>query len=68
MISAVLLEQLQAIDTPTICNALEIVAPERPLRRLQPSGARLPVPDHEGRWLCADSRRPVARKPRAGCP
>ena len=29
--SAKLLEQLKTFDTPTICNALEIVAPERRL-------------------------------------
>ena len=29
MIEAALLEKLKAYDTPTICNALEIVAPER---------------------------------------
>ena len=31
MIEAALLEKLKAYDTPTICNALEIVAPERRL-------------------------------------
>ena len=31
MIDAALLEKLNAYDTPTICNALEIVAPERRL-------------------------------------
>ena len=31
MIDAALLEKLKTYDTPTICNALEIVAPERRL-------------------------------------
>lgn len=29
MIDATLLDQLRALDTPTVCNALEVVAPER---------------------------------------
>jgi len=28
-LSPALIESLRAIDTPTICNALELVAPER---------------------------------------
>ena len=28
-LTAKLIEELQTIDTPTVCNALEVVAPER---------------------------------------
>ena len=43
--SAKLLEQLKAVDTPTICNALEIVAPERRLTGFTIKPLVCPFPD-----------------------
>ncbi len=40
-----LLDQLRAIDTPTICNALEIVAPERRLTGFTTKPLVCPFPD-----------------------
>ncbi len=45
MIDAALLEKLRAIDTPTICNALEIVAPERRLTGYTVKHLHCPFPD-----------------------
>jgi regulator of RNase E activity RraA len=45
MIDAALLEKLSAIDTPTICNALEIVAPERRLTGFTIRPLVCPFPD-----------------------
>ena len=43
--SAKLLEQLKTFDTPTICNALEIVAPERRLTGFTMKPLVCPFPD-----------------------
>ncbi len=43
--SAELLEKLRAVDTPTICNALEIVAPERRLTGFTTKPLVCPFPD-----------------------
>ena len=43
--SAKLLEQLKSVDTPTICNALEIVAPERRLTGFTIKPLVCPFPD-----------------------
>jgi regulator of RNase E activity RraA len=43
--SAKLLEQLKSFDTPTICNALEIVAPERRLTGFTTKQLVCPFPD-----------------------
>lgn len=45
MIDAALLEKLRAIDTPTICNALEIIAPERRLTGFTTRQLVCPFPD-----------------------
>jgi regulator of RNase E activity RraA len=45
MIDTALLEKLRAIDTPTICNALEIVAPERRLTGFTTKQLVCPFPD-----------------------
>ncbi len=45
MIDAKLMEALRAIDTPTICNALEIVAPERRLTGFTVRPLVCPFPD-----------------------
>jgi regulator of RNase E activity RraA len=45
MLDAALLEKLRAIDTPTICNALEIVAPERRLTGFTIRPLVCPFPD-----------------------
>ena len=44
-ITADLLEKLKAVDTPTICNALEIVAPERRLTGFTTKPLVCPFPD-----------------------
>ena len=43
--SAKLLEQLKSVDTPTICNALELVAPERRLTGFTIKPLVCPFPD-----------------------
>ena len=43
--TAKLLEQLKSVDTPTICNALEIVAPERRLTGFTIKPLVCPFPD-----------------------
>jgi regulator of RNase E activity RraA len=43
--SAELLEKLKAVDTPTICNAMEIVAPERRLTGFTTKPLVCPFPD-----------------------
>jgi regulator of RNase E activity RraA len=45
MIDNALMEKLRAIDTPTICNALEIVAPERRLTGFTTKQLVCPFPD-----------------------
>lgn len=45
MIDAKLLAQLKSYDTPTICNALEIVAPERRLTGFTVRPLECPFPD-----------------------
>lgn len=45
MIDAALLEKLKGFDTPTICNALEIVAPERRLTGYTIRHLHCPFPD-----------------------
>jgi regulator of RNase E activity RraA len=45
MIDAALLDKLRAIDTPTICNALEIIAPERRLTGFTTKPLVCPFPD-----------------------
>ncbi len=45
MLDAALMEKLRAIDTPTICNALEIVAPERRLTGFTTKHLVCPFPD-----------------------
>jgi regulator of RNase E activity RraA len=45
MIDAVLLEKLKNFDTPTICNALEIVAPDRRLTGYTVKPLVCPFPD-----------------------
>jgi regulator of RNase E activity RraA len=45
MIDAALLEKLRSFDTPTICNALEIVAPDRRLTGFTTRPLACPFPD-----------------------
>jgi len=45
MIDKALLEKLRAVDTPTICNALEIVAPDRRLTGYTVKPLVCPFPD-----------------------
>jgi regulator of RNase E activity RraA len=45
MIDAALLEKLKSVDTPTICNALEIVAPDRRLTGFTVKPLVCPFPD-----------------------
>ena len=45
MIEAALLEKLKTYDTPTICNAMEVVAPERRLIGYTTKPLVCPFPD-----------------------